>query len=259
MLIKLLSIVSAIVLAAGAFFAIQNRAKFKQTRLEKNRINQEEVKPGIARYEERLTQIEQEIAILRDAKASRDQKQIALVGAEANLTAKTSELADIAKAIAETMSKRSRLESELPDVSIDELQQTIERLTQEIAALKTEAETQTKELQIVANSAKERQKDLGVLQRSATQRNKGIALNSMQAVITAVNPDYGFAVVNAGENRGVTQDSKFIVKRGSQRIGLLNAASIQRNRTVADIVPESLTPGYSIAPGDQVIIEKVQR
>jgi hypothetical protein len=264
MLIKLLHIVAAIVLAAAAFFAIRNRSEFKSARIEKNRINREEVRPTLAKIDDTIVEIDNQISGWRDATASKEQSQIALTAAQANFKAKTDDLANITKEIGDKTADVNKLEAELAEIlkgftSIDELNQTLERMTQEIAALKTESETLNKELDSFKADVKKKEADVSVLQRTASARDKGISMNSLEATIVAVNPDYGFAVVNAGESRGVTGDSKLIVKRGSQRVALLNITSIEGSKTIADIVPDSLSPGLTVAPGDRVIIEKVQR
>jgi hypothetical protein len=263
MLIKLLHIVAAIALAAGAFFAVHNRSQFKAARIEKSRINKEEVTPTLAKIDDRIGEIDKEIAAWSDAAKSKDQKQVAFISAQANLKSKTQDAANIEKEIADKTSDVNKLEADLQTIlqgmSIDQLTQTIENLTQEVATLKTEAETQAKELELASKNVQEQQVSVGALEKSAAQRSKGISLNSFEATVIAVNPDYGFAVINAGENRGVAGDSKLIVRRGNQRVGLLNPTTIERNRTVADIVRDSIAAGYSIAPGDRVIVEKVQR
>jgi hypothetical protein len=264
MLIKLLHIVAAIILAAAAVFAVLNRSAFKTARIEKNRINREEVRPTLTRIDETITEIENQIAGWRDATASNEQKQIALTAAQANFKAKTEDFANINKEITDKTAEVNKLEADLKLIlgnlgSIDELTQTVDQMTQEIAALKTEAETLTKQLDTHTLEVKKKEGDVALLGRTAAARNKGINMNSLEATIVAVNPDYGFAVVNAGGNRGVTGDSKLIVKRGAQRVAVLNITSIEGTKTIADIIPDSLSPGLMVAPGDRVIIEKVQR
>jgi hypothetical protein len=97
------------------------------------------------------------------------------------------------------------------------------------------------------------------LRRSAADRNKGISLNALEATVIATNKDYGFAVIDAGQDRGVTGGSKLIVKRGNQRIGTLNISSVSATKTIADIEAGSVPEGMAISPGDKVIFEKVQR
>lgn len=263
MVIKLIHIVSALVLAAAAYIAIQNRSEFKEARLEKNRLNSEVIEPNVKRYNDLLDNISKEISDRRTAQATSEQRQIALNAANANVQAKQADLTRISQDIEQKTAELTRLELELReklgDTSPDELAQTIERLTQEVAGLRTEAEQQAKELEVAQKRAEERQVAVAALRNSASQRNKGINLNSFQATVEAVNNDYGFVVIGAGARQGLTGDSKLIVRRGNQRIGILTPMEIEGNRTVADIVRDSVPAGVSIEPGDQVIIQKVQR
>ena len=90
------------------------------------------------------------------------------------------------------------------------------------------------------------------------ERSQGIALNGTEGTITAVNQDWGFAVINIGKNQGVSADSELIVKRGSDIVGKLSIVSIEPRLTVADIRQDTLRNGARIVPGDKVIFEKLQ-
>jgi hypothetical protein len=96
------------------------------------------------------------------------------------------------------------------------------------------------------------------LQEKQRDRDIGITRNAMEATITAVNQDWGFAVINIGKNQGVTADSELIVKRGNQIVGKLTIVSIEPRLTVGDIRQDTLKKGARILPGDRVIFEKLQ-
>jgi Flp pilus assembly protein CpaB len=64
-------------------------------------------------------------------------------------------------------------------------------------------------------------------------------------------------VVDAGQSRGISEATKLLVIRGSQTVGKLSIVAIQGERTVANIIPDTLAAGMSIAPGDRVILEKL--
>ena len=70
-----------------------------------------------------------------------------------------------------------------------------------------------------------------------------------------MNPDFGFVIVNLGQNQGVTSESRLLVKRGSQLIGKLNIVRIEGSTTVADMDLKSITPGFAIQPGDEVVFD----
>ena len=56
---------------------------------------------------------------------------------------------------------------------------------------------------------------------------------------------------------GISEATKLLVIRGSQTVGKLSIVAVQGERTVANIIPDTLAAGMSIAPGDRVILEKL--
>jgi hypothetical protein len=77
----------------------------------------------------------------------------------------------------------------------------------------------------------------------------------MSAMIVAVNNDWGFVVIDGGEDKGITADAKLLVTRGSDTIGRLSIIGVEGNKTVANIDQKSMRPGVAVAPGDRVILE----
>ncbi len=88
------------------------------------------------------------------------------------------------------------------------------------------------------------------------ERNSRIGRNAMQAVVTAVNQEWGFAVIGAGSNSGFTPQSNLLVQRDGRKIGLLRPSSIEPTQTIAEIDKDSLATGVQIQPGDRVILAK---
>lgn len=87
------------------------------------------------------------------------------------------------------------------------------------------------------------------------KRAQKIALGELEAVIVAVNPEWGFVMVNAGRAHGVEPDSSLLIKRGNARIGRLRIINLQENVCVCDIVKGSVPRGMKIDVGDSVIFE----
>ena len=79
----------------------------------------------------------------------------------------------------------------------------------------------------------------------------------MSATIVAVNNDWGFVVIDGGQNKGITTDTKLLITRGTETVGRLNIVSVENNKTVANIVQKSIRGGLSVAPGDKVILESL--
>lgn len=87
-------------------------------------------------------------------------------------------------------------------------------------------------------------------------RNKRIALNAMEARITAVNHEWGFLVIGAGSNSGFVPQTSLLVKRDGRLIGKVKPSAIEPTQTIAEIDLKSLAPGVRIQPGDKVILAK---
>lgn len=83
-----------------------------------------------------------------------------------------------------------------------------------------------------------------------------VASNTFQATVTAVDNDWDFVVIGAGEMSGLSSDSRLLVQRGGLLLGKLSINKLEANRAIADVIPDSLRAGVVLQPGDQVILEK---
>ncbi|MDA7868072.1 hypothetical protein N9A62_03650, partial [Akkermansiaceae bacterium] len=82
--------------------------------------------------------------------------------------------------------------------------------------------------------------------------------NTFQATIVAVDNDWNFVVIGAGEKSGLTGDSKLLIQRNGRLLGKLLISKLEPNSAVADVEPGSLKNGVALQPGDQVILESVR-
>jgi len=82
--------------------------------------------------------------------------------------------------------------------------------------------------------------------------------NTFQATVTAVDNNWDFVIIGAGEKSGLDTDSKLLVHRGGRFLGKLSVSKLEANRAVADVEPGSLRKGVTLRAGDQVILEKVR-
>ena len=262
MLTKLLLVISSLALAAGTYLGFKNRQDFIATRKEKIEINSG-VKDNLKSIDDEIANVTAEISKWQDAVASKKEKEVGLANAQANLKAKNNDLTKVGNDIQEKQTELTTLEAKLAELlqgeTIDSINAKLESLNQEVASLTTDKDNANNELNVAKGKIAALEGTVASLRRSAASRNAGITQNSLEGTVIATNQDYGFAVVNIGENKGLTGGSKLIVKRGNQRIGTLNVSSISANKTIADIERESVTPGLAISPGDTVILEKVQR
>ena len=88
------------------------------------------------------------------------------------------------------------------------------------------------------------------------ERNVRIGHNAMEAVVTAVDQDWGFLVIGAGSNSGFSPQTSLLVMRDGRLIGRVRPSSIEPNQTIAEIDFKSMAPGARILPGDRVLLSK---
>lgn len=98
--------------------------------------------------------------------------------------------------------------------------------------------------------------ELDRLAKRMIERSSRIGRNSMEAVVTAVNQEWGFLVIGAGSNSGFTPQSALLVERDGHKIGKVRPSSIEPTQTIAEIDLQSLAPGVRLQPGDRVILAK---
>lgn len=80
----------------------------------------------------------------------------------------------------------------------------------------------------------------------------GTMAPTFRSRITAVNPDWGFVTIGAGNGASVVRQAKLDVVRGTSVVGKVVVTHVSPNTASAEIVPGSVAPGDSILPGDQV-------
>jgi pyridoxal biosynthesis lyase PdxS len=152
---------------------------------------------------------------------------------------------------------KKELELLPPDVKPETLQEDLNRIKQGIAELKAKSESKQTEVDAEVSKVAAVQRAVDNLARKKEDRQKAFERNSMSFSVVAVNSDWGFVVVNAGEPEGISESTKLIVTRGTQTIGKISILSVSGGRTIANILTDTLTPGYSIEPGDKVILENL--
>ncbi len=130
----------------------------------------------------------------------------------------------------------------------------------EIEDTKVSQEKKAEELSVlVAEATKKRDAQKAEEARLAdakAKRDTRIRRNSMEAIITQVNQEWGFVLVGAGSNTGFTPQTKLLVERDGRMIGKIQPTSIEPTQTIADIDFDSLAPGVRLQPGDRVILSE---
>lgn len=255
---KVLFLLSAVVMAVASFFSWQNRNTFVDYRVKRKAV---------------VADINKEFAVLQNATND-------VVALKGNLAAMATEfeaentrletakvkLRNVTADAERTTEDLNRTNKEFADIKgkVKKLPEgvTLENISQNINKLKTTiAENENKAKQAEeATAAKVKElkaisDTLADVQKRIEDRRKLYDRNSMTATIIAVNNDWGFVVIDGGQNKGITSDTRLLVTRGAETIGKLNIVSVEGNRTVANIVQKSVRNGLAVAPGDRVILE----
>lgn len=257
---KVLFILSAVLIGVSTFFAHQNGREFAKVRNSVTAINTQVqaalnsansiasevgvVNADIAKVTDELsTEAERAKAQkLKIAQADNDTKR-----AQDELDTHNKKLADL----------RVKLDKLPKDMKPETMVEQINTMKKETAEFQAQMEAKKKEVNEEETKVVEARKALDEVVRKIEDRKKSFDRNSLAARIVAVNTAWGFVVVNAGQSLGITEATKLLVTRGNQTVGKLSIVSVQGDRTVANIVQDSLAKGMSVAPGDRVILENL--
>jgi len=257
---KVLFILSAVVILVATFFAYTNGRQFVEVRQNVTMANvkvQSELNAANAIVAQATKTADEVSAVKQEAEIESEKikaQKLKIAQADNDTKRAQEDLDDRNKKLAELKLKLDRLPQ---GVKPETLVEDINNIKKAIAELQSEAEVKKKEVDEEEAKVVESRKGLDDLIRKIEDRKKGFDRNSLAAQIVAVNSDWGFVVVNAGQSKGITEATKLLVTRGTQTVGKLSIVSIQGNRTIANILPDTLAEGMSIAPGDRVILENL--
>ena len=142
------------------------------------------------------------------------------------------------------------------NIQLDQVPGLVKKLEDDLK----EADRKLEELQSLAGAADKRvvsnNAQIKDLSERIAKRAKRIAGNSAEGKITAINHDWGFAIVNVPSNMPVNETSKLMIKRGATFIGNLKINAIEGTCIVADVDYKSMSPGMVAQPGDVVVLVK---
>ena len=259
-MIKVLLILSAVIMLVAAVFAYQSGREFTQARQAVTAANvqvQSElnavmaVRGDVQKVQGEIDQVKQELDVEAEKKKA---QQLRVAQTDSETKRVQSELDAKNRSLAELRVKLDRLPQGMkPETLVED----INNMKKNIGELTTQAEAKKKEVEEQEAKVAEARKALDDVVRKIEERKKSFDRNSLTARVVAVNSDWGFVVIDAGQAQGITEATKLLVTRGTQTIGKLSIISVQGSRTVANILPETLTAGMSIAPGDRVILENL--
>ena len=250
---KPLSIASgAVLLAAGGITYTQVRPDLIGEKTE------------VSNAKENLVKAQTNLSNAEKAKSAAD---TALKASEASLTKFESEKTaaaakkdETAKAVEAETAVKDAASKELTDLELR--MKDIGGVDAMVAELKKQEETRAKyESQIsdrrsgIASAVSRKastDKLIADLKRLDLWQKSGTMDASFSSRVTAVNPDWGFVTIGAGNSSRVVKQAKLDVIRGGTAVGKVIVTHVSPGQSVAEIVQGSVAPGDSILPGDVV-------
>ena len=254
---KFIMALSILAMGGSAFVGVLNRKDLIEEKEWLAQLESDVKTTGeeLTATEEQVEDAEQERMVAQDAnnqaKATFSERQLELRGLESKMAANKEELDKInieqqeADIVIAKLGVKSvdelKAQEQMKKDKLQENENTVSNLT-------TQEKAKSEELAAV-------QTNVRGLQVYQLDRAKKIALNGLEATVIAVNRQYGFVLVNAGAELGVSEASSLLVKRGQDRIARLRVASLEPDMVVADVIRESVPAGERVMPGDKVIFE----
>ncbi len=257
---KVLFILSAVLIIVSTFFAHQNGREFAKVRTDVAALNVQvqsalkdanAVVADVDKVGGEINKVKQELEIESEKVKSQKLK----IAQADNDTKLVTDKLDAANKKGNDL--RTRLEKLPKDMKPETMVEQINGMKKSTAEYQAQAEAKKKEVEAEQAKIVDSRRVLDEIVKKIEDRKKSFDRNSLNARIVAVNSDWGFVVVNAGKTFGITEAAKLLVIRGTQTVGKLSIVSVEGERTVANIIPESISKGINIAPGDQVILENL--
>jgi len=261
---KILFILSLVMIAVAGVFGYMNREEYVGKRLEKD-ANNLDLQKRLESLDQTVEEIEGVHGELTVAEGERDEQIELFRRATRELAAAEGVRDGVRRELDAGQAEKERVENELrsvtdkfPGITIDTIGEDIARLEAEVQKLDADLGAKDTELTAAETALARAEEQLGRMRERQAARNAAFQRNSLQAMITAVNADWGFCVINVGANAGVTGDSTFVVMRGTQSVGKLTVMSIEGGQTICNIIEDTIPVGFQIQPGDMVIMEKLR-
>lgn len=257
---KILLIISIILMGVSTFFGYQNGRSFTAVRNQKaethRKIKRElgDLNGVVAEITKTNVDINKVQGELDVAAEQLKAKKLQITQTEGETKRVTDDFEAKNKKVADYTEQLKKLP---PDIKPETLEADLNKIKLAIQELNASAEAKKKEVAAELEKVKTSQGSLNDLTKKIDERKKAFDRNGLTARIVAVNNDWGFVILDAGQAAGITPDTKLLVTRGTQTVGKLNILAVEGGRTVANILSDTLTPGMTIAPGDKVILENL--
>jgi len=255
---------SVLAIGAAGFFGWTAKANFEEQLEDRNALQSQN-----ANLSKNITEkISDKDAADKARTVALDEEattKASLESAVANEKELKSTLDDITNDLEEVVAEEAQIDEAIdeikklfPDIELDQVQEKYDEMVDQEKKLTAELEDlELFKVKLGEDIAKNKADVVRVKQKVADSKER-VRNNTFQATVTAVDSEWDFVVIGAGEKSGLTAESKLLVQRGGRLLGKLSVYKLEANRAIADIEPGSLRPGVVLRRGDQVILEKVR-
>jgi hypothetical protein len=254
---KILSWVAVGLLAVAAFFSFKNVKQFAAERelLEIAKANSQEARDHLKKSDESL-------AVTRTGRKKtedeRDAREKSIVDTKAKTDGLVTQITEKKTELEQVTARWAEMKKRIDEVGgVEPLKQKLAELQQE----KTDRDEEVTSLGQKIAMAIERVKNLGdqatAMRTREAWQAQGIIPDRFRSRIRAVDNNWGFVVIDAGNRSGVTSGAVLDVKRNGEVIGQVRVTNVEQSRAVADILKGSLAEGTTVQPGDSVAVSRL--
>jgi hypothetical protein len=259
-------VVAILVLLGATYFTLEHRRKFSE--LEEFRLKTISTNKSIsanadateteldkaiktlAAAEQKRLELSELLAKLQSDAANRQREAAEL---DTTLAAQDAEFVELNKAREELANSVKDLGE---DVTLENLAEKIKEMEADLKAKRVKQEELTTLSEAATKTLATNRAEIDRLVKREIDRSARIGRNAMEAVVTAVNQDWGFLVIGAGSNSGFTPQTGLLIQRDGRLIGRVTPSAIEPTQTIAEIDFNSLSTGVRLQPGDRVILAK---
>jgi len=89
------------------------------------------------------------------------------------------------------------------------------------------------------------------LSRFVGPNQKVVMRDGIEGSILSVDSDWGFVVLNVGEQDGVRENGELMISRGGKLVGKVQISSVENDRSIANVMPGWLQTDIQV--GDEVL------
>ena len=246
-------IITALVLAAAAFFGFKNKAALAD---QQAALASEDRKLVLNEqtFEERKEEL---ITLEEDTKVATEENAKLTEELEAQLAKNKSLQSDIDDKKSSVESKKAEVESGQEKLAkfgnLDDLKRNLEQLSTDLATLKGELLLRDNEITTRENLNNAISTENSAMEDVLSRYTRKESIPGLNASVSRVVSDLGFVILSGGDNAGIIRDSILDVRRGGFTIGKVKVTGTEPSTAAASIIPDSFKNGNRVRVGDKVV------